>query len=203
MMTNDLVSSADASARSRRIARRRLSASPLALAGPLALLLLAGGCAGSSWRWPFHHDEPSKAVQPTVRPVAEQPLMAADDPLLAKLGLDGQKVRLVLNEGPARVYEAEEGKVSYYKLPQKTASGDHYDPGEFTAAHKDLPFGTVVRCTRLDNGRSTVVQINDRGPHVDGRILDLSVAAAREIGLIKGGIAPARIEVLAYPQSQD
>jgi rare lipoprotein A len=69
-----------------------------------------------------------------------------------------------------------------------------------TAAHRTLPFGTVVRVTRLDNGRAVKVRINDRGPHVAGRILDLSARAARDIGMTESGTAPVKIEQFAADQ---
>ena len=77
-----------------------------------------------------------------------------------------------------------------------TSSGEIYDQNDLTAAHQTLPLGTRVAVTNLQNGRSVEVRINDRGPFVDGRILDLSQAAARALGMIGPGTAPVRIEVL-------
>ena len=77
-----------------------------------------------------------------------------------------------------------------------TASGAIFDPGKLTAAHRTLPFGTRVRVTNRDNGRSVTVTINDRGPFTPGRVIDLSEAAARKIDMIRAGIAPVEIEVL-------
>jgi len=70
---------------------------------------------------------------------------------------------------------------------RRTASGERFDPAGYTAAHRSLPFGSMVRVTRLDTGRSVIVRINDRGPFTGGRVIDLSQAAAREIGLIGPG----------------
>ncbi len=81
---------------------------------------------------------------------------------------------------------------------RKTASGETFDMNSFTAAHRTLPFGTQVRVTHLDSGRSVTVRINDRGPFVKGRIIDLSQAAARAIGL--DGVGQVRLEVLQYPK---
>lgn len=80
---------------------------------------------------------------------------------------------------------------------QRTASGERFDPARFTAAHRTLPFGTRLRVTHLRTGRSVEVVVNDRGPYVRGRDLDLSRAAAEVIGLVGGGHADVRIEVLA------
>ena len=78
----------------------------------------------------------------------------------------------------------------------KTANGESYRSTDRTAAHKTLPFGTWVKVTERAGGRSTVVRINNRGPYVRGRVIDLSLAAATEIGLTKRGVAPVTIEVL-------
>lgn len=85
-----------------------------------------------------------------------------------------------------------EGVASTYSDPQATASGERFNPGALTAAHRTLPFGTVVRVTNRHNGRAVMVRINDRGPFVAGRIIDLSTAAARSIGM--DGIAPVILE---------
>ena len=77
-----------------------------------------------------------------------------------------------------------------------TANGERYNQNGLTAAHRSLPFGTRVRVTNVNNGRSVVVRINDRGPFAKGRVIDLSAGAARVIGLINSGVAPVRIEVL-------
>lgn len=77
-----------------------------------------------------------------------------------------------------------------------SASGERYNQNAMTAAHRNLPFGTKVQVTNLNNGRSVVVRINDRGPYVGGRVIDLSAAAARILGVMQTGTAPVRLEVL-------
>jgi rare lipoprotein A len=77
-----------------------------------------------------------------------------------------------------------------------TANGERYNPGGLTAAHRTLPFGTKVRVTSPNTGRSVVVRINDRGPFIGNRIIDLSVGAARVIGLTSSGVGTVRMEVL-------
>lgn len=92
-----------------------------------------------------------------------------------------------------------EGRASYYgweRAGWMTASGERFDPEAFTAAHPTLPFGAYVRITNLRNGRSVVVRVNDRGPHVPGRVIDVSYAAARALGMVRSGTAPVRIEWL-------
>ena len=88
------------------------------------------------------------------------------------------------------------GMASYYWQPQRVASGGWFNPSAMTAAHKTLPFGTKVRVTNVNNGRSAVVTINDRGPFVAGRVIDLSRAAAGAVGMISSGLARVRVEVL-------
>jgi len=82
---------------------------------------------------------------------------------------------------------------------RRTASGERYDKSALTAAHKNLPLGSEVRVTRVKTGDSVVVRINDRGPFVKGRIIDLSRRAARELGIIQKGTAKVRIEVISRP----
>ena len=93
----------------------------------------------------------------------------------------------------------ETGKASYYGgrwIGRLTANGEHYHASDCTAAHKRLPFNTMVRVTNLRNGKSVVVRINNRGPYAKGRILDLSMVAAKKIDMIGDGIIPVRAEVL-------
>jgi rare lipoprotein A len=75
-------------------------------------------------------------------------------------------------------------------MGKKTASGEIFDPEKMTAAHRRLPMGTIIKVTNLKNGREIVVRINDRGPYIPGRIIDLSRAAARQMDMIKRGLAP-------------
>ncbi len=79
------------------------------------------------------------------------------------------------------------GTASWYALTSKTASGERMNPAKLTAAHKTLPFGTTLKVTNPNNGKSVVVRINDRGPFIKGRVLDLSKAAANQIGIISRG----------------
>ena len=80
-----------------------------------------------------------------------------------------------------------------------TASGEIYNMYAYTAAHRTLPLGTYVKVTNLSNGKSVVVKINDRGPFVKGRIIDLSYAAAKKIGMVNKGVQKVRIEAITYP----
>lgn len=91
------------------------------------------------------------------------------------------------------------GKASWYGggfYGRKTASGETYNMNSLTAAHRSLPFGTRVRVTNTRTGSSVVVRINDRGPFIAGRIIDLSRAAASQIGLTSSGVAAVKVDVL-------
>jgi rare lipoprotein A len=100
---------------------------------------------------------------------------------------------------PAPAGYTEEGNASWYGEPfngRRASNGEIYDMYKLTAAHRTLPFDTMVRVTNLNNGKSTTVRITDRGPFVENRIIDLSLAAAREIDLVGPGVAQVRVEVL-------
>lgn len=93
----------------------------------------------------------------------------------------------------ARLFQA--GIASFYWQPQAVACGGRFNPNALTAAHKTLKCGSKVRVTNKRNGKSVVVTINDRGPFVKGRVIDLSKAAAQQIGMVSSGLAPVTIEV--------
>lgn len=88
------------------------------------------------------------------------------------------------------------GLASYYKSGKFTANGERYNPHGLTAAHRKLKFGTKVRVTNLRNGKSVTVRVNDRGPFIGGRIIDLSLGAAKMIGLTKTGVGKVSFIVL-------
>lgn len=86
---------------------------------------------------------------------------------------------------------------SWYSHPGRmTANGEYFDPQGLTAAHRELPFGTMVLVERLDNGTMVLVRINDRGPYIDGRKIDLSLAAAKALKMTERGLAEVRITVV-------
>jgi rare lipoprotein A len=103
------------------------------------------------------------------------------------------------------IHPVSTGRASWYGpgfRGRKTASGDIFDDSKFTAAHKTLPLGTIAKVTNLSNGRSVKVEINDRGPYVDGRVIDLSQAAAHALGMVDRGITHVRIERIVNEESQ-
>lgn len=88
------------------------------------------------------------------------------------------------------------GKASWYEFTSRTASGEMADPEALAAAHPSLPFGTKVIVKNMRNGRAVTVRINDRGPHTGGRIIDVTRAAAKELGLIAAGIGQVMVAVV-------
>ena len=93
----------------------------------------------------------------------------------------------------------QQGRVSWYGPGfhgRPTANGETFDAGDLTMAHRSLALGSIVRVTNLENGRTVVVRVNDRGPYVRGRVADLSHAAARKLGFVDDGVVKARIELL-------
>jgi rare lipoprotein A len=91
---------------------------------------------------------------------------------------------------------ASHGLASFYTEGTKTASGERFDTHELTAAHPTLPFGTQLRVTNVTTGRSVTVRVNDRGPFVPGRVVDVSYAAAETLGMVGGGVAKVKLDVV-------
>jgi rare lipoprotein A len=141
----------------------------------LGLAFFLGGCA------PHRHPvsqipapPPPPMAAPPVRPIAPPPVTPGS--------------------------YVEEGLASWYGVPyhgRRAADGEIYDMYKMTAAHRTLPFDSVVRVINLKNGRTTEVRINDRGPFVEKRVIDLSLAAARALDMVAAGVAPVRLELLA------
>ena len=103
-------------------------------------------------------------------------------------------------DGSASTVKIQRGQASYLGKKfhgRQTANGEIYHEDKLTAAHKTLPFGTVLRVTRLSNGRAVLVRINDRGPFIEGRHVDLSLAAARELNMLRGGVTLVQYEVIS------
>lgn len=165
-----------------------LSAVPLAV--KLVPAALRDGDASTVALAPSAPPTPAaKATTPKKAPPVRtpQPNLPAQDAL---------KLRPKTASG-ARVVATGTCGASYYGEGQATASGESFDPGALTAAHKTLPFGTRVKVTNARNDASVVVRINDRGPFVSGRCLDLSTAAMKAIDGVSSGVVTVRYSVLA------
>jgi len=98
------------------------------------------------------------------------------------------------NASPTQI--ASQGVASFYTEDQPTASGEKFDTHAMTAAHPTLPFGTKLRVTNVSTGKSVTVRINDRGPYVPGRVVDLSGSAASKLGMVESGIAKVKLDVV-------
>jgi rare lipoprotein A len=162
----------------------------------LVCCLLVAGCG-------------SRRVTAGGQPVPSQPSTASPDTIEStKRATDAgsaptpatpspKRSKLPQTSAPAGYIE--EGNASWYGVPfngRRASNGEIYDMYKLTAAHRTLPFETMVRVTNLNNGKSTTVRITDRGPFVDNRIIDLSLAAAREIDSVGPGVVHVRVEVL-------
>ena len=100
------------------------------------------------------------------------------------------------NRKPAATEAASHGMASFYTEGTKTASGEKFNTHELTAAHPTLPFGTRLRVTNVASGQSVTVRVNDRGPFVRGRVVDVSYAAAETLGMVGGGVAKVKLDVV-------
>ena len=148
-----------------------------------ALSLILTGCATSRPASPT----PQSEAKPETKPEAKPETKPAPRPEAKPA------------PGPG---EGQTGEASWYGEPhhgRPTASGEIYDMNQLTAAHRTLPLGTRVLVTNLKNGRAVEVRINDRGPSVEGRIIDLSFAAAKELGAVPSGTIPVRVRVISQP----
>ena len=166
-----------------------------------AVLVVAGvaivGCAG---RRPVSASHPPAPAQPAETPPATGEKAKHDTgvPSASASSAPGAKSGKT-SPVPVPVGYTEEGNASWYGNPfhgHRSSNGETYDMYKLTAAHRTLPFDTMVRVTNLSNNKSTVVRITDRGPFVENRVIDLSLAAAREIESVGPGIVPVRLEVL-------
>lgn len=167
-----------------KLESRRISVSaPLLLAA--FCVVFAAGCA--------HHTYQAQAPAPVPQPpIAAQP-EPSPPPAAAQ------------SHPPELGEYVQEGVASWYGPMfngRRTSSGEIYDMHGFTAAHRTLPFGTMVRVTNLSNGMQTQVRINDRGPFVANRIIDLSLSAARAIEMVGPGTAQVRLELISGPDPE-
>jgi rare lipoprotein A len=161
------------------ISRKRIASFGLVLA---LMLTFAAGCG--------HHNVSTATQAPAGTPTAQPPTPSSGAPPAVERqpAIAGQYV--------------EEGIASWYGAPfdgHRTSNGEIYDMHQFTAAHRTLPFNAIVRVTNLQNGKQTQVRINDRGPFVGNRIIDLSLSAAQAIEMVGPGTAQVRLEIIAGP----
>ncbi len=183
-----------------RATRQRTSSLPplnfrLFLICPVACVVLFAGCAG---RRTASAGQPAPSQPSTASPDTIESTKRSTDIVPPPAPPPAPK-RSKPSQNPAPAGYLEEGNASWYGIPfngRRASNGEIYDMYKLTAAHRTLPFETVVRVTNLHNGKSTIVRITDRGPFVENRIIDLSLAAAREIESVGPGVVPVRVEVL-------
>ena len=155
------------------------------------------GCAG---RKPVASRQPAPVQPSAAQPGKEESAKRSTDVAGAPSNPPAAARRSSVPVALAPAGYTEEGNASWYGEPfngRRASNGEIYDMYKLTAAHRTLPFETMVRVTNLSNGRSTTVRITDRGPFVENRIIDLSLAAAREIESVGPGVVPVRVEVLS------
>jgi rare lipoprotein A len=185
----------------KRTSRQAVSLSPFSSPPTFVLAVLSvlsafsSGCAS---RKPIADRRQPPPSQPTETPTktADSAKRSTDVPESPATSAPKRSKAAAV---PAPSGYAEEGNASWYGVPfhgRRASNGEIYDMYKLTAAHRTLPFETMVRVTNLSNGKSTVVRITDRGPFVDNRIIDLSFAAAQEVHSVGPGVVPVRVEVL-------
>lgn len=124
------------------------------------------------------------------------PVRAASSPARTRVAVAHRHTPYASRNKPDETRTASQGLASFYSEAQQTASGEKFDGRELTAAHPSLPFGTKLRITDVKSGRSVTVRVNDRGPYVPGRIVDVSYSAAQSLGMIGKGVANVRLDVV-------
>jgi len=177
----------------------RCSRTGFALAAVAGTLLIAG----CSSRRPVVGHQPAP-TQPTATPAATEEAAKRSTDIPDSASTTATVPSATKRPKPAAIPvpagHVEEGNASWYGNPfhgRRASNGEVYDMNKLTAAHRTLPFETMVRVTNLNNGKSTTVRITDRGPFVENRIIDLSRAAAEEIESIGPGVVPVRVEVVS------
>lgn len=196
---------------SRKVSSRKIHASTWSAALAVALL-----CIGAALIVAGLVQSPERGARPLPH-TAHLPLQPNETPNRAKKAARETSAQLAANlppeivtpkpeivtplpeetDGDQQDARPETGRASWYDLPTKTASGEMMDGEALTAAHNTLPLGSHVRVANLDNGRTVVVRINDRGPFAKDRIIDLSQAAAEALGMVDDGVANVRVTPVA------
>jgi rare lipoprotein A len=181
------------------------------VAGGLALIALVAiwqsTPAASNWVAPERMQQAMTVVTQTVNVATKGSRLETVAPVVAAPERERAKVKVasLTLDAISRDSEPDElsvkgkasyGLASYYWKGRKTASGERFDADALTAAHRTLPFGTRVRVTSLATGRSVTVRINDRGPFIRGRTVDISRAAAQSLGMIDRGVTKVKLDVL-------
>lgn len=165
---------------------------PLLVLLLLLVSLLVAGCGGKK-----------RAEVPLPAPPAAEP---AEHGVPTPAPAEAPGAAPVEAPAAAKALYSETGLASWYGSPyhnRRAANGEIYDMHQQTAAHRTFPLNSIVRVTYLETGKATLVRINDRGPFIEGRIIDLSLAAAKEIGLWRAGVGKVKVELIDAPSPLD
>jgi rare lipoprotein A len=175
-------------------ATRRVSIAALALA-----LLLVAGCNHKTARQPAPQQLPPPVTQPQTKPPAQASATIPVTPLPPG-GVSDEDLDYVATHKPIAT---QTGYATWYTAPykgRKSANGQVFDDAAMTAAHRTLPMGSLISVTNLSTGQTATMRISDRGPFVEGRVLDLTMAAAKATGIYQSGMARVRIDVYQTPK---
>lgn len=175
--------------------RRKLA--PFATATVATAVLVGGGLIAAEVAAEPQHTDPISAAGDTTATPSPSPKVTDARRETPQRPSRGNRNAPATPTETATVLDSGTCKASYYDEPQGTANGETFDPDALTAAHKSLKFNTRVRVTNTANGKSVVVRINDRGPYIAGRCLDLSRAAFAEIANLNSGVTTVRYDILA------
>ena len=156
----------------------------------LAVITAAAATLAACGQSPFRAQHSDLRGSATRQAAIEQPRRA---PVSVVRRVAPQATRVASLPNTTR---APHGIASFYTEGTKTASGEKFDTMDLTAAHPTLPFGTKLRVTNTHTGRSVTVRVNDRGPYVPGRVVDVSYSAAEALGMVNKGVAPVKLDVV-------
>ena len=166
----------------------------------LVLIVLLSGCS---------HQKAAKVNVPPPPAIESESVPDVKAPTKPRKSQEPQAAEqedVIGVPGDAKPIFSETGLASWYGPPyhnRRAANGEIYNMNALTAAHRTVPLGSICRVTNLKNGNSTLVRITDRGPFIKGRVIDLSLAAAKKIGVWKSGVARVKVEVLTSPAPLD
>ena len=164
----------------------------------LFVLALAGATLAGCAQHTATERSAALGVSPLVSPAHAAPQRRASVAHHRRVAAASRKhIRFATSPAAAKpaATDGSVGIASFYKYESKTASGEQFNPNELTAAHRTLPFGTRLRVTNLATGQSVTVRVNDRGPFIPGRVVDVSRSAAETLGMIDRGITKVKLEV--------
>jgi len=157
----------------------------------LAAIIAGAATLAACGQSPFRSSHSDLRSSATRQAAIEQPRRQASTASMVR-----RAPAVEASESQGKSEGKSHGVASFYWQGTKTASGEKFDPSELTAAHPTLPFGTRLRVTNQHTGRSVTVRVNDRGPYVPGRVVDVSYSAAEQLGMVGRGIAPVKLDVV-------